>query len=299
LTASSQPTSRFYDSQGLRLHYADWGNPAAPPLFLVHGGLDHCRNWDRLARFLRPRFHVMAPDLRGHGDSEWAKASSYSLADHIYDLTRLMRATAVDTATIVGHSMGGMVGLAFAGTFPGRVTRLGVLDGAFLPQRPATPIDAQIAAWVEQIDKISDAKVRRFRDVGEAAARMLAHNRRLTPELALHLATHGLRRDADGSFSWKYDPYQRVRAPYRLSPDDYVALWSRITCPTLLLYGDDSFLADPAQAGLLAHFTTAESKTIAGAGHWLHHDKPDEVAAVLAAFLDLAGSEPPQTPGGH
>ncbi|NVN88695.1 MAG: alpha/beta hydrolase [Rhodopseudomonas sp.] len=292
MVAASQPVSRFYESQGLRLHFVDWGNPAAPPLFLIHGGLDHCRSWDRLARVLQPHFHVMAPDLRGHGDSEWAKASSYSLADNVYDLSRLMRAAEVETATIVAHSMGGMVALAYAGTFPSKFSRLAVLDGAFLPSTASAPIHEQIAGWVTQLDKISNAEVRGFRDIGAAAARMQAHNRRLSADLALHLATHGSRPNPDGSYSWKYDPYQRVRAPYRLSPDDYAALWARITCPTLLLYGDESFLADPEKAGLLAHFAAAESKTIAGAGHWLHHDKPDEVVAALTEFLDLPGVAP-------
>ena len=76
---TAEPADRFYESQGLRLHYVDWGNEAAPPLILVHGGLDHCRNWDAIARELQPHFHVVAPDLRGHGDSEWARGSSYSL----------------------------------------------------------------------------------------------------------------------------------------------------------------------------------------------------------------------------
>src|ERR1700738_1098162 len=61
-----EPVSRFYQSQGLRLHYADWGNEAAPPLILVHGGADQCRSWDAVAQALRPHFHVMAPDMRGH-----------------------------------------------------------------------------------------------------------------------------------------------------------------------------------------------------------------------------------------
>ena len=64
------PTSRTFISQRLRLHYVDWGNDGAPPLILVHGGLDHCRSWDWVARRLSPRWHVIAPDLRGHGDSE-------------------------------------------------------------------------------------------------------------------------------------------------------------------------------------------------------------------------------------
>ena len=69
---SSGPTSRIYFSQRLRLHYVDWGNPTAPPLLLVHGGRDHCRNWDWVATALRCDWHVLAPDLRGHGDSQWS-----------------------------------------------------------------------------------------------------------------------------------------------------------------------------------------------------------------------------------
>src|SRR5207244_3196215 len=95
---TAEPADRFYESQGLRLHYVDWGNETAPPLILVHGGLDHCRNWDAIARELQPHFHIMALDLRGHGDSEWAKGSSYSLIDNVYDLTRLMRFAALQDA---------------------------------------------------------------------------------------------------------------------------------------------------------------------------------------------------------
>jgi pimeloyl-ACP methyl ester carboxylesterase len=80
-SSSTDPKDHFYESQGLRLHYADWGNEAAPPLLLIHGGRDHCRSWDAIARALQPHFHVMAPDLRGHGDSDWAKGSSYSLSE--------------------------------------------------------------------------------------------------------------------------------------------------------------------------------------------------------------------------
>ena len=69
------PASRVYFSQRLRLHYVDWGNGTAPPLVLIHGGRDHCRSWDDVALALQPHFHVIAIDLRGHGDSEWAKGS--------------------------------------------------------------------------------------------------------------------------------------------------------------------------------------------------------------------------------
>lgn len=282
----AEPADRFYESQGLRLHYADWGNESAPPLVLIHGGLDHCRNWDAVARELQPHFHIIAPDLRGHGDSDWARGSSYSLSDNVYDLSRLLRHAELKDAAIVGHSMGGMVALAYAGTYPEKVSRLGVLDGAFLSGAQPAPMHEQMSRWIEQLDRISEYEPSAFLTIEQAAQRLSARNRRLTPELAMHLARHGVRQGADGRYRWKFDHYQRARAPYRLAPEDYAALWSRITCPTLLMWGDESFLTDPEAAGLLAHFQHAELVKVAGAGHWLHHDRLDEVLASLRRLLE-------------
>ncbi|MCC6778044.1 MAG: alpha/beta hydrolase [Hyphomicrobiales bacterium] len=280
------PSAGFFESQGLRLHYVDWGNTGAPPLVLVHGGRDHCRSWDTLARALAPHFHVVAPDLRGHGDSEWAKGSSYSLADYVYDLSRLLAHLELDRVILVGHSMGGMVSLVYAGTFPERVTRLAVLDGIVTyPGRTAPPIHEQIARWVGELDAIAARKPRRLPSIAEGAARMAAHNKRLTPEQALFLAGHALRQHAEGGFTWKFDEYQSARAPYRLSPDDHAALWARIDCPTLLMRAAESMLPDPEPA--LAYLRTARLVRIAGAGHWLHHDQPEAVLAELKAFLDI------------
>src|SRR6185503_17953847 len=245
------PESRFFQSQGLRLHYSDWGNADAPLLLLVHGGRDHCRSWDLIARSLQPHFHVLAPDLRVHGDSDWTKGGSYALTEYVYDLSRLVRSTAADKVTMVGHSMGGMVSLIYAGTFPGQVAALVVLDGVtVLPNAKRAPAHERIAKYVGQLDKLGEREPRRYRTFEEAAAQMRATNPRLAPELAQHLAAFGARRNSDGTYSWKFDPYQRSMAPHRLSGDDHVSLWSRITCPTLLLHAEESFLASPETAGL-------------------------------------------------
>jgi pimeloyl-ACP methyl ester carboxylesterase len=286
------PQSRTFESHGLRLHYADWGNAGAPVVILVHGGRDHGRSWDVIARSLQPHFHVIAPDLRGHGDSDWAKGGSYALTEYVYDLTQLIRALAVPQVTLIGHSMGGMVSLIYAGSFPEQVSKLVVLDGVtVLPDAPKdtsrAPTHERIAKWIGQLDKLHDRTPRRYRTIEDAAAQMILYNKRLSRELALHLATHGARRNEDGTFSWKFDPYQRVTAPQRLWPEDHVALWARIACPTLLLNADESFLSAPKRAGLDRYFPQARVETISGAGHWLHHDRPAEVLAAIRTFLGL------------
>jgi len=221
-----------------------------------------------------------------------ATGSSYSLADHVCDLTCLMKSAGFEKVTIIGHSMGGMVSLTYAGVFPNKVSRLVVLDGVTnFPARRVKPADVRIADWVGDLDKFAQRKIHRYPSVAGGADRILTRNQRLTHEQAMHLATYGLKRNADGTYSWKFDPYLRTRAPYRLSLEDHMALWSRIQCPTLLVSGSESFLPDPGAAGVISHFKQAELVKIEGAGHWLHHDKPDEVLDVLKTFLEGAGSD--------
>jgi pimeloyl-ACP methyl ester carboxylesterase len=289
MTDSFEPKSCFYESQGLRLHYVDWGNEAAPALVLLHGGRDHCRTWDWVARALRPHFHIMAADLRGHGDSEWPKGSSYSMADHVYDLTRMAAAVGLKQMSIVGHSFGGMISTVYAGAFPAHVKQLAVLDGAFNPRSSTLPIEQQFVRWAAELNRTSAMVPRRYSSIEEAAARMTERNTRLTPELAMHLARHAVKQNADGTYIWKYDPTQRVNPPYKLTVDDLIALRQRITCPTLLLRAGDSIAPDPASNGILSHFKHAEQKVIAGAGHWVHHDKLDVVVAELRALLGVGG----------
>lgn len=280
------PQSRFHESHGLRLHYADWGNESAPPLILVHGGRDHCRSWDHIARSLQPHFHVLAPDLRGHGDSDWTRGGSYALTEYVYDLTRLVRSIAAPQVTLIGHSMGGMVSLIFSGSFPEQVSKLVVLDGVtMLPDTPKPPAHERIGKWVGQLDKLHDRAPRRYATLEDAAAQMILHNKRLSRELALHLATHGARRNEDGTYSWKFDNYVRAFSPAGFDEKVTAELWSRITCPTLLIRGTESWASDPLEDGRAKHFRNAEVVAVEGAGHWVQHDKLDEFLGLVNGFL--------------
>ena len=111
MTVTLGPTSHTYFSQRLRLHYTDWGNPDAPPMILIHGGRDHCRNWDWVAEHFRHDYHIIAPDLRGHGDSEWMVGGSYNQIDYVYDIAQLLHQKQMSPVTVIGHSLGGSISL--------------------------------------------------------------------------------------------------------------------------------------------------------------------------------------------
>ena len=118
----TRPSSHSYFSHRLRLHFLDWGNETAPPLLLIHGIHDHCRSWDWFVESLRPDFHVVLPDLRGHGDSNWAVGSSYMLVDYVYDIAQLIQQQNLAPLSIVSHSLSGTIASMYSGLYPDHLT---------------------------------------------------------------------------------------------------------------------------------------------------------------------------------
>ena len=284
------PTSRFYISQRLRLHYVDWGNEGAPPLLMVHGGRDHCRNWDWVAEALKDQYHIIAPDLRGHGDSAWAIGGSYALGDFVYDIAQLVDQRMPGPVSIISHSMGGAISLMYTGVFPERVKRLVVIEGVVMSPADyanlrAQPLRQRFGRWIEQLHDLSGRMPRKYASIDEALQRMRAENPHLSPERARHLTIHGVNQNEDGTFSWKFDNYVRAFAPYGFSTEEITGLWSEITCPTLLVHGQDSWLSKPQDNGALGYFKTATTATVAQAGHWVHHDRLDAFLAIVGPFL--------------
>jgi pimeloyl-ACP methyl ester carboxylesterase len=192
----SGPTSRVYFSQRLRLHYVDWGNPTAPPLVLLHGGRDHCRNWDWVAEALRDDYHIIAPDLRGHGDSAWSASGHYTMASYIYDLAQLIHQQELAPVAIVAHSLGGNIATRYAGIYPESMRRLVVIEGIGPPPRPpeATPrrpIAQRMRDWIDEQRSLSGRLPRRYASIEDALLRMQEENPHLSAEQARHLTQHG------------------------------------------------------------------------------------------------------------
>ena len=284
------PTSQIYFSQRLRLHYVDWGNEGAPPLLLIHGGRDHCRNWDWVAERLCRDYHIIAPDLRGHGDSAWAIGGSYALADFVYDIAQLLRQKQPGPVSIISHSMGGAISLLYAGTFPETVSKLVVIEGIIMSyaeyaRMRATPLRERMVRWMDQLRDLSGRTARKYKTLEEALERMRTENPFLSPDQARQLTIHGVNQNEDGTFSWKFDNYVRAFAPYGFSAEEIASLWREIACPTLLLHGADSWMSAPEASGVLDYFSNAQTATIEKAGHWVHHDRLDEFLRVVEPFL--------------
>ena len=285
------PSSNIYFSQRLRLHYVDWGNEGAPPMLLVHGGRDHCRNWDWVAEAFRDDYHIIAPDLRGHGDSQWMLGGSYDHADYVYDIAQLLHQRNHTPVTIISHSLGGQISLLYSGLYPETVTRLVVIEGMGPPpeiieERLNQPVDVRLDYWVKDLRQISGRIPRRYPSLEDAYERMQTENPHLTEAQARHLTIHGSIQNEDGTFSWKFDNYVRVRAPVRLADKEQYALHGRITCPTLMFRGTESWAPDPAEEGYVDWFQDVRTVNIKGAGHWVHHDQLDEFVAITRSFLD-------------
>jgi pimeloyl-ACP methyl ester carboxylesterase len=286
----SGPTSRIYFSQRLRLHYVDWANLGAPPLLLVHGGRDHCRNWDWVANVLRHDWHVLAPDLRGHGDSQWSPDGNYTIAGYVYDLAQLIHQQELAPVTIIAHSLGGMIALRYAGIYPDCVRRLVAIEGLGaspkrLAERSRRTIAERMKDWVAEQRSLSGRMPRRYASIEGAFKRMQEANRHLSPEQALHLTQYGVNQNEDGTYSWKFDNYVRTDPPYEMTAAEIEELWRRISCPTLLLYGKESWASDPVKDGRAHHFRDAKVVTIENAGHWAHHDRLDEFLDLVREFL--------------
>jgi pimeloyl-ACP methyl ester carboxylesterase len=284
------PVSRFYFSQSLRLHYVDWGNPEAPPLLLVHGGQDHCRNWDWVAADLAKDWHIIAPDLRGHGDSDWSKGGAYAMNNYIQDLAQLIHQQRLAPVSIIAHSLGGNIALRTTGIFPELVKQIVAIEGLGpspkrLAERAEKGIANRMREWIEDRRAKADRPHRRYPTISAAFARMQEQNKHLSPAQARHLTEFGVNQNEDGTYSWKFDPETRFWPPVDMSEAEVESLWARITCPTLLVYGRESWASNPEEDGRIAHFPTAEVAAFDRAGHWVHHDRLDGFLAAVKAFL--------------
>jgi len=274
---TQEPISQYYYSHRLKLHFWDWGENSKPNLLLVHGSRDHARTWDLVARALCRQFRVVAPDLRGHGDSAWATGAMYSIPEYVLDLSALIDIVGRHPVYLVGHSLGGAIVLQYAGAYPDRVKRLVSIEGYGPPPDRLVPRPAheRLQEWIENMRDFEKRRPRPYPGLEAAAGRMMEANPYLSEEMARHLTLFGSNWNPDGSMTWKFDNYVRAFSPYGFNMEDAQEIWTQISCPTLLFRGMDSWAVDPEKDGRIHAIPNYRLINVPAAGHWVHHDQPD------------------------
>jgi esterase len=279
MTTMPEPASRTLDVNGLRVHYLDWGNLGAPPILCVHGYTSSAQAFNALARRLRDRHHVVAPDVRGHGESGWSPSGAYQYENQVGDLAALVDKLGLARFTLVGTSMGGIIAMAYAGAHPDRLARLLINDIGPDVEVGSQRITQMVGSRPDEFATLDDAMVYRRQMSPIVAGR--------SPEDQRELALGVLRQRPDGRWIWKMDP-EYVRQRVRTGAPQRPALWpalQRVTCPTLVVWGSDSDVLSESQARrMVAALPKGELVTVPGVGHAPTLVEPAVVAA-LGRFL--------------
>jgi pimeloyl-ACP methyl ester carboxylesterase len=271
-----QPTSRFLTVNGLRIHYLDWGEAAGPPVMCVHGYTSSAQAFNAPARHFQDRLHLIAADVRGHGESAWSRTGEYQYRDQVSDLAALVEQLGLARFTLVGTSMGGIIAMAYAGEHPERLRGLVINDIGPEVEGGSQRITQMVGSRPEEFATLEDAMAYR-RQMSPIVAGRSAEDQR---ELALGV----LRQRPDERWVWKMDPayiQQRVQRGAPARP----ALWTvlaRLACPVLVVWGTESDVLSEAQARRMVDvLPRGELVAVPGVGH-----APTLVEPVVLAALE-------------
>ncbi|MEZ5703458.1 MAG: alpha/beta hydrolase [Burkholderiaceae bacterium] len=301
------PRSAFVDIRDHRYHVLQWGEqqPDTPPLVLVHGWMDVAASWQFMVDALQQDRWIIAPDWRGFGQSRLINGTlegappvdCYWFPDYLADLDALLdhwvgAGPAVD---LVGHSMGGNIAMMYGGVRPGRIRRLVNLEGFGLPaSRPAQAPD-RYAKWMDEIKALrrGDLTLKDYETVEGVARRLMKTNPRLAQDKAAWLAHQWAAPNAQGRWAILGETAHKITNAHLYQVEETLAIYRRISAPVLSVTASDDSLSQWWKG----HFTlaeyherltqvpNAESAVIQDAGHMLHHDQPQALAALLERFL--------------
>ena len=278
---SPTPSSHLVPVDGLTYHYLRWGEPDRPPVLLLHGLRSYAATWQPLAAALSENHLVIAPDLRGRGRSSWDPGRNYFTSTYVRDVAALAESLGLARFSIVGHSLGGAVGYAYAARHPEQVGALVVEDigpGSSSETAGADRILREIGRTPDSFDSL-DAVRAYWRDIRPGITKQALDSR----------LEHTVRRGADGSWVWTLDMAGIGAARSAEDPDGPVDLWAAVQnlrCHTLVVRGDRSdFLTAAVCTEMARRQPLLDWVEVPGAGHYVHDDNPDVFNRLVTRFL--------------
>jgi pimeloyl-ACP methyl ester carboxylesterase len=279
------PREADVEIDGLRVHYLEWGDPSARPLLLLHGGALTAHTWDIACLGLQPEYRCIAPDLRGHGDTDWAADGDYSLDAYARDLDGLIRHLGVEGCPVIGNSLGGMTAAHYTA---------GRADADQPSALVLVDVGPEMREAGRQRLRAFTGGPRELDSVDDFVERALAFNPQRRRETLRRSLLNNLRQLPSGKWTWKYDPNRFGHGP--AGPPTVADRWNdirRITCPTLVVRGgrSDMFLDEDAEQ-LAATLRDGRWVRVEGASHTVQGDQPVALVSVVREFLGtLAANE--------
>ncbi len=261
-----------------RFHLLEWGDPSLPTLLFLHGGNQSAHSWDLVSLHLADRFHIIAPDQRGHGDSEWARDADYSSHAMAADAHAILSHFNIDQPIVIGHSMGGMNTLRLALEQPDLLDRLVLVDvGPELSEAGAKAIRNFV------VDN------REFDDLEDFIQNVQKYDPYRSREHIERTVKYNLLKRADGKYISKRDhgPRLATTQTQREQSDRFsLSDASSISQPTLVIRGADSNLFSPEAAQRFAEaLPQGQLKTVPDSGHNVHGQNTSGFIAALIPFL--------------
>jgi pimeloyl-ACP methyl ester carboxylesterase len=270
---AQQPTDRFITVNGLRIHYLDWGSEGKPPLIMLHGIGRVAHTFDHIASHFVPNYHVMAVDMRGHGDSDWDPKGAYLVEDYTKDIEGMAEQLRLRNITIWGNSTGGRVAQVFAGLHPELVTA--VISEDVGPERPT-----QVAESVTRQLKQEDEKG--WASEEDLLAQLKSSNSRTPDDILRAYAHYGSKRRPDGRIIWKRDP----AIGNGFVPTELWRFVRQIKSPIIYVVGGRSTIVPAVtQEELKKALPQAQIVTIPGVGHYPSEENTRAYLAIVDKFL--------------
>ena len=268
---------RWITVNGLRLHYLDWGTDGKQPFLMLHGIGRVAHTFDHIAPLFRNDYHVMAIDMRGHGDSAWSPEGSYLVEDYAKDLAAFIEQLNLHDVVLLGNSTGGRVVQVYAGQHPDRVARLISEDVG--PQRT----NEIAAAFTRQVERDANG----WASEDELVAQLKQTNPRTSEELLRTYAHFATKPRADGRIVWKRDP----NLAKGFVPTDLWRFVREIKAPVIYILGGASRIVPPeTQQQLKETLPRCQIVVMPGLGHYPDQEAPPEFVRIVREFL--SGGQP-------